>query len=107
MSQEKVVKCECDACGGTGLYLDWTCHEGAAIVCRKCAGTGALEIRYIPFTGRKEAKGVKRVFKNVAWKHVFPAKHTFDDGTTIDYSKYGCTLEEWEAGVEPKPLFDK
>lgn len=105
MSQEKItVKCECSACGGTGLYRDWTCHDGAAIVCRKCDGTGAVELSYTPFTERKKVTGVKRVFANVSWRHVFPAKHTFDDGTTIDYSQYGCTLEEWEAGAEPQPL---
>ena len=108
MNQEKVtVKCECSDCAGTGLYRGWTCHDGAVIVCNKCNGTGAIEFSYIPFTERKKVTGVKRVFANVEWHHVYPEKHIFDDGTAIDYSQFGCTYEEWEAGAQPKPIPDQ
>lgn len=105
MSQEKItVRCECPACRGTGLYKHWTCHDGTAFVCRKCKGTGAVELSYTPFGGRKKATGVERVFSSDSLVEVFPSTHTFDDGTIIDYSKYGCTLEEWETGIQPIPL---
>lgn len=107
MSSEKVtVKCECSDCGATGIFKGWNCHDGAASVCRRCKGTGAVELSYTPFTERKKVTDVKRVFVNVSHMHVFPSKYTFDSGNTIDFSQYGCTLEEWEAGVEPKPIPD-
>lgn len=60
MAKRITVKCECTDCGGTGLYTGWNCHDGATSVCDTCKGTGATEISYTPFTGRKERcyKGV-------------------------------------------------
>lgn len=104
MAKRITVKCECTDCGGTGLYTGWNCHDGATSVCDTCKGTGATEISYTPFTGRKEKKGVIRVFSNVRWRHVYPERHVFDNGKVIDFSKYGCTYEEWKKGVEPKTI---
>lgn len=105
MAEKNVtVKCECPDCGGTGLYKSAYCHDGAAVVCRKCDGTGCIESSYTPFTSRKKKEGVTRVFQSQAFVHFYPTQHTFNTGKTVDYSQYGCSLEEWENGVEPKPL---
>ena len=97
------VEVECSACEGTGLYVGWTCHDGAAQVCRECGGTGFQTISYTPFTGRKKKEGIKKVFQYTPWRHLYPTDHTFDDGTFF-FSRYGCTYEEWENGVTPKPI---
>jgi len=104
MAKQVKVLAECKDCGGTGLYTGMNCHEGATNVCISCGGTGAKEISYTPFTGRNEKKGVKRVFSNASWRALFTGKHVFDDGTMIDFSKYGCSYEDWKKGAEPKPL---
>lgn len=106
MSEQKkvTVKCECSDCGGTGLYVGWTCHDGAAVVCGNCGGTGYREISYTPFTSRKERKGIKRVFEAMSYRHFYPEKHTFEDGVTTDFSQFGCTFDEWKNGATPKPM---
>ena len=99
------LKAECTDCGGTGLYVGHTCHDGAAMICRTCTGTGCVEISYIPFSSRKKPpEGTNRVYQSISYHHIYPEKHEFTDGVTIDFSQYGCTLEEWENGVTPKPL---
>lgn len=104
MKETATVRSECKDCGGTGLYKGWCCHEGAAMVCQKCNGEGYIEIEYTPFTGRKKATGIKRVFQAAAWRHFYPRIHTFNDGNTVEFDKFGCTLEEWEAGKVPTPI---
>ena len=104
MAKKITVKIECSDCEGTGLYTGFNCHDAATTECRKCHGTGEAEISYIPFTGKKEKKGVKRVFPYSPWRNLFPDVHTFDDGTVIDFSEYGCTYDDWKRGVKPKPL---
>jgi len=56
--------CECDSCGGTGLYKGFAEGEGSAVVCHDCKGTGKQHIKYEykNFEGKKDKKGVKRVF---------------------------------------------
>lgn len=104
MKETATVRCECKDCGGTGLYLGWTCHEGAAMICQKCNGEGYVDIQYTPFTARKKATGIKRVFQAAAWRHFYPKTHTFNDGNTVEFDKFGCTLEEWEDGKAPTPI---
>lgn len=104
MAKEVTVIAECKDCNGTGLYIGWNCHDGAASTCDSCKGTGSVTIKYTPFTGKKEKKGITRVFSNVRWRHVYPEKHRFDDGKVIDFSEYGCTYEEWKDGVTPRPI---
>lgn len=105
MKQEKVtVKSECSDCGGTGLYdCSCLCHKGTAMVCRRCGGSGFIEITYTPFISKKKKNGVSRVFKARPYGEFYPEDHTFENGTTVEYSQFGCTLEEWEEGKEPKP----
>ena len=99
MAKKITVKVECTDCSGTGLYVGWTCHDGAAQICSKCKGSGAIEISYTPFTTRKKREGIKRVFPATPWTHLYADDHDY-----VRYSQYGCTLEEWENGVEPKPV---
>lgn len=101
---------ECEECGGSGIYThNPSFHDGAALVCRSCNGKGYMEFNYTPFTGRKPTpSGVKRIFKAKPFSGPYYSEnHTFEDGKTVEYSKYGCTVEEWEKGVKPKPVPDK
>ena len=106
MNQKKfTIECECKSCGGTGLDTSGLrCHVGAARICRNCQGSGKATFTYTPFTGRKKTTGVVRVFEAIEERDIYPEKHTFCGGTTIDYTQYGCTIEEWEAGERPKPI---
>jgi len=33
----------CNACHGTGLYIGFAEHDGGAIVCSRCEGTGCFK----------------------------------------------------------------
>jgi hypothetical protein len=56
---------ECNKCGGTGLYVGMGEHDGAAVVCRNCDGTGKYHyvFTYEEFVERKQSRKVKRVFE--------------------------------------------
>ncbi len=56
---------ECQSCKGTGLYVGVGMHDGAAVVCRHCEGTGCFHFkhRYVPFAARRPREGVVRVFQ--------------------------------------------
>lgn len=106
MSKQKkvTVKAECGDCGGTGIYVNPLCHDGAGMECRRCKGEGFVEISYTPFTARKKRTDVTRVFKANPYTEHYTGKHTFKDGRTVDFSQFGCSYEEWENGATPKPL---
>lgn len=57
--------CECSACNGTGVYKGFAECAGAAVVCQRCSGTGKahIKVEYSDFTGRKERKGIVRVYE--------------------------------------------
>lgn len=57
----KILRIECDACGGTGLYSGMCEAAGQAVVCLDCSGTGCKNISYEPYTGRKRKRGVKGI----------------------------------------------
>lgn len=102
----KKIDIECPACGATGLYVGAYCHEGAAMVCRKCEGKAfiTIEVDYKPFEKRK-TRNVTRVFSpEDGWKHLYPGKHTFPDGSIVDFSLYGIKPEEFYSGLMPDPL---
>ena len=87
------IKIQCRSCKGTGLYVGFAERNGAAVVCRKCDGTGCehFAMDYIEFNGRVIRTDVVRVF-----------------GTNTGYglsgsSAGGCTYQEWLNGGEPKP----
>jgi hypothetical protein len=56
-----VVKAECGACRGTGIFRGFAEPEGIGVVCLDCHGTGCKELKYIPFTSRKARNDVKFV----------------------------------------------
>lgn len=109
MSQEKItVKAECPDCGATGLYAGWKCHDGAAVVCQRCKGNAFIILDYVPFEGRKEKKGVKRIFSSAdSWIHLYTGKKRLTNGTVVDFSQYGITPEEFNKGERPDPLPDE
>lgn len=103
--QEKItVRDTCGDCGGTGIYVGFNCHDGAGMVCDRCNGEGWVPMTYTPFVSRKKRTDVTRVFETRKWTHIYPTNHTFGDGTEIHFSEFGCTYEEWENGVIPKPF---
>ena len=55
------IKAQCESCGGTGVYSGFCEAKGTAVVCLTCDGTGCHEIRYVPFTKRKNRKGIHTV----------------------------------------------
>ena len=98
-----IVECECEECGGTGLYTRNSTYDGAAFVCLSCDGTGKIEISYIKFEGRKEKEGIIRVFEKDFGNTVY-GKDTDVDGKLIRFSKYGCSYEDWKKGVKLIPI---
>jgi hypothetical protein len=65
MKQTFTVKEMCPECCGTGLYSGMGERDGAAVVCGKCKGTGCYTFvhEYERFSGRKERKGIVRVYR--------------------------------------------
>lgn len=57
----KTITIECPDCRGTGLYKGFMERDGEAVICVRCSGTGAQELRYNEFTSRKDKAGVRRV----------------------------------------------
>lgn len=109
---DQCEKRDCNSCGGTGLYTaSPLIHDGAAVVCRDCKGRGyrhcskgTLQHSYhTPFIYRKKKEGITRVFEAESYKIFYPCDHTFENGTTVKYSEFGCSIEEWENGMKPKP----
>lgn len=96
MTMSKVIEFdeECPKCNGTGLYSGMAEHDGAAVVCHTCKGTGCHHFRhtYKEFKGRKQRSGVERVYET-------------NPGIAIGKGN-GCTLEQfggmpyedWDAG---------
>jgi len=96
----------CTKCGGTGLYKGMAERGDAAVICVYCNGTGKehIHLEYERFVNRKKRSGVKRVYKT-AFGYVITDKDTVNsEGTTIHFSECGCSYDEWENGVEPKPI---
>lgn len=56
-----VIKHECDACYGTGLYCGFEEPKGTAVICLRCSGRGWIESRLKEFTHRKKKIGVKTI----------------------------------------------
>lgn len=89
------IEHECDACRGTGLYVGFAEHDGAAVVCNICKGTGkaVFDMDYKMFTGRKKRSGVK---------HVFQANAGIGIGTGGGKYKLsdfgGLPVKDWEKG---------
>ena len=103
---ERTIIIECTSCGGTGLEQE---SDVAAIVCYDCKGSGKTEFTYNEFEGKKEMKGVTRVFPFVSYcSHHYYSCSDKDfestDGEILHFSQYGCSYQEWKNGVKPKPM---
>lgn len=89
------IEHECEACKGTGLYQGFAEHDGAAVVCNGCRGTGKaiFKMDYKEFTGRKKRHGVKRVFQANVGIGVGKAggKYKLEDFG-------GISFKDWEKG---------
>ena len=91
MSEIK-IKHECGSCRGTGLYAGFGEADGAAIVCHSCKGQGWQESVFTEFTGRKEKKGVRRVFQTNPGIGI-------GEGKGFKLSDFGgMPVEDWLAG---------
>jgi len=79
------VKAECVACGCTGVYSGFCEPKGTAVVCLICDGTGCEVVRYTPFTGRREKRGIKTVSLS---RGGFIATGVGAVGKSIPYSEF-------------------
>jgi hypothetical protein len=83
-------------------------HDGAAVVCCKCDGTGRViaKLTYRKFKGRKKREEVKRVYDSSHGYFISAEDVTTEDGQKIEFTKAGCSYAEWLNGAEPKPMKD-
>ena len=99
---------ECKSCNGTGIYVGVCARDGAGGVCEFCHGTGCYTFIFCgkKFTGRKIRKDIKRVYSAADVNTVVVCPHdvTTDKGVTLEFSKAGCTYEEWLSGMIPTPV---
>uniref|UniRef100_A0A6M3LT73 Uncharacterized protein n=1 Tax=viral metagenome TaxID=1070528 RepID=A0A6M3LT73_9ZZZZ len=97
---------ECSACDGTGLYQGMAEHNGAAVVCYKCNGTGkcSVKLTYQKFRGRKIREGIERVYDASHGYFISAEDATNDEGTTFPFSQWGCDYGDWLNGAEPIPM---
>ena len=95
---------ECPNCNGTGLYKG-SCERGdCAVICNKCYGSGKVDFEFTPFEGRKHREDVERVFRS-SYGFVHTGQDfTSKDGKLVQFSKGGCTYQEWLDGGDPKPV---
>jgi len=101
---KKEIVIECNSCDGTGLYKGMAERDECAVVCVTCQGKGSVNYSYRPFNGRKDRKGIKRVFsKSCGYVHSAKNAETIT-GNVINFEKGGCTYEEWKNGEIPKPV---
>ena len=100
------LQVECPSCGGTGLYSGMAESEGVAVICHNCKGTGeySYTYSYTPFTGRKEAKNIKRVFKKGTQYKIGLGVINYKGIGTINMDKEGVSYQEFCAGVMPKHI---
>jgi len=104
---EKIeMEIECPSCKGTGVYTGIGEHDGAAVVCYRCNGTGKYHYSYtyIPFTKRRKRKNIKRVYLSSYGYCIAPHEIDFDKIGKIDLSKEGVSYEEFIKGKKPKHI---
>jgi len=82
------IDVECSSCDGTGLYSGMAERDGLAVVCHRCDGSGKQTLKFIPFTGRRTATGVRRVIE------VNPGMMLSPD----IIGNAGLPYEEWDRG---------
>ena len=57
----KQIYIECNSCEGTGLYQGFMEQPHQAVICYYCSGTGRSLLKYQPYTGRKQKRGITQV----------------------------------------------
>jgi hypothetical protein len=100
------IKVECPSCKGTGLYSGMGERDGAAVICHNCNGNGFINYEYNEFTGKKVKENVKRVFQSGYGYCISSEDITTKEGKQLNFSKYGCTYQEWLNGEKPKHIED-
>ncbi len=102
------LEVECEACGGTGLYVGMAERNGAAVVCARCKGTGRLIHRSTmkKFHGRRRRENVERVYHTAGGYTISAHDVTTKEGKEVRFSAAGCSYEEWLVGAVPKPIED-
>lgn len=100
------LKIECSSCDATGLYKGMGEGGKSAVVCYTCDGTGFVMRSFKLFLHRKVRTGIKRVFKSSFGYGHSDTDYTMKEGGTIEFSKGGCTYEDWLKGKKPKPVKD-
>jgi hypothetical protein len=108
MKKIKIENIECPACKGTGLYKGMCEKGGSAVVCHSCKGTGrtTFTYSYTEFTGKKKRDDVNRVYSGSHGYVLTDKDITTDEGKKIEFSKAGCSYEDWLKGKEPVPVKD-
>lgn len=104
MSDFIKLEVECSSCRGTGVYSGMGERDGASILCFQCKGTGKSKFRYTPFTGRKKAEGVERVYLSSYGYCISPEEIEFDEFGKIDFSKEGVSYDEFLSGKKPEHI---
>ena len=119
-------KAACTACKATGLYVGMAEHDGAAVVCHACEGTGekTIRIEWDDFEGRQGREGVTRVFEvNPGIGIGEDAHHKLSDFGGMPYAEWcdgkpfgrgsenrNCTCPAWwyqSANYKLKPEWDE
>lgn len=79
------IEVECGSCGATGIYQGFAEPKGVGVVCLNCNGTGAVNIDYKPFTGRKERRDINTVQRS---RGSFIATGVGPGGRSISYQEF-------------------
>ena len=89
---------KCTSCGGTGLYVGMGEHDGAAVVCHGCDGTGKYHFKheYEDFDGRLEGENIERVYATNVGIGIGKAKGKY---VLTDFG--GMNYQDW---LEGKPF---
>ena len=97
---------ECPFCNGTGIYSGMAESKETAVICRKCNGTGAYKYQYSynEFIGKKEKKGIKRVYLDGMGYKIGLGKINFDKVGEIDMDKEGVSYAEFLGGKSPEHI---
>lgn len=88
--------CVCKSCRGTGLYVGFAEHDGIAVECYDCNGTGCVHevLEYDDFKGRVKRDNIKRVVKhNPGVMTGETDEYTLEDYGGMDYNDWLNNLE--------------
>ena len=86
MDNKIELEIECSACGATGLYVGLGEKDGAAVVCSRCNGTGAVRLSVTKFQRRRVREGVKQVYQH-------------NPGVLLDSTLGGIPYVRWVEGA--------